>query len=303
MFDVFTEEIEVLIKEGIANLYWFKKDLNKAMLRSGVSYNLADRIQRKTDDEGRKLSKRQQMDLLYDSLRNHDFNRRLEVSRNFVRILVEHKSFTPQDEKHRIEKAEKAALKLKDVIRNQQKDQEYKESVRRKAAKAQAESYHDQLLSLRNDFVEYNEMKPQERGYALEKIFPRLMQISSIPVQESFKITGEQIDGGIKYDGHYYLVELKWHSGKIGPSDIGSFYYKVDGKLDARGIIVSMNGFTDGVVDGLPQGRKLKVILLDGVHLSSVIFGNYTFSELMEHCVSHAAYKSNLYAPHAITQT
>jgi hypothetical protein len=37
MFDVFTEEVEILIKDGIANLYWYKGDLRKAWLRSGVS--------------------------------------------------------------------------------------------------------------------------------------------------------------------------------------------------------------------------------------------------------------------------
>lgn len=37
MFDVFTEQIEVLIKDGIANLYWYKGDLQKAWLRAGVS--------------------------------------------------------------------------------------------------------------------------------------------------------------------------------------------------------------------------------------------------------------------------
>ncbi|WP_233846337.1 hypothetical protein [Paraburkholderia sp. HD33-4] len=36
MFDVFNEEIEVLIKDGLANLYWYKNDLHKAWQRSGV---------------------------------------------------------------------------------------------------------------------------------------------------------------------------------------------------------------------------------------------------------------------------
>jgi hypothetical protein len=104
MFDVFTEEIEVLLKDGIANLYWFKRDLYKAWLRSGVLQDIADRINALLDSEGRKLSKRQQMDQLYIELRNGDYNRRLEISRNFVRLLIEHNDFTPQDEKHRIGK-------------------------------------------------------------------------------------------------------------------------------------------------------------------------------------------------------
>jgi hypothetical protein len=302
MFDVFTEEIEILIKDGIANLYWFRRDLHKAWLRSGVEASVAGRIHTARDTEGRNLTKRRQMDMLYDHLRSADFNRRLEISRNFVRLLIEHQKFTPQDEKHRIERAEHCALKLKEIIRRQAKEQEDKDTVRVRAEKARKESYHDQLMRLKKDFLTYNSLSPQDKGYALEKLFPRLMQTSGIPVHEPFKIVGEQIDGGIKYDGHYYLVELKWTADKVGPKDLGSFYYKADGKLDSRGLMISMSGFTDGVVSGLPRGREIKVMLLDGVHLSNVIFGIYTFAELLEHCISHAAYKAELYCPHAIAE-
>lgn len=302
MFDVFTEEIEVLIKDGIANLYWFKKDLYKAWLRSGVPQEIADRIDSLFDSEGQKLTKRKQMDQLYIELRGGDFNRRLEVSRNFVRLLIEHRNFTPQDERHRIEKAEHSALKLREIIREQEIQKEYKESIRRRAVKASKETSQSQLLELKADFQSYTELKPQERGYALEKLFPKLMSISGIPVQTPFKIVGEQIDGGIKYDGHYYLIELKWTEKNVGPKDIGSFYFKVDGKLDQRGIIISMGGYTDGVIESLPRGKEIKVMLLDGVHLSNVIFGLYTFQELLEHCISHAAFKSELYCSHAITK-
>ena len=302
MFDVFTEEIEVLLKDGIANLYWFKRDLHKAWLRSGVPQRIADQISDAIDSVGGKLTKRKQMDQLYIELRGGDFNRRLEISRNFVRILIEHRNFTPQDPKHRIEKAEHSALKLKDLIREQEVQKEYKESIRRKAAKVSKETYQSQLLSIREDFQRYTELKPQERGYSLERLFPELMKISSIPVQTPFKIIGEQIDGGIKYDGHYYLIELKWTEKKVGPKDIGSFYFKADGKFDQRGIMISMGGYTDGVIESLPRGKEIKILLLDGVHLSNVIFGMYTFQELLEHCISHASLKSELYCSHTITK-
>jgi hypothetical protein len=302
MFDVFTEEIEVLIKDGVANLYWYRGDLHKAWLRSGVSQQIADKIYCSVDSEGRKYTKRQQMDLLYNELRLGDYNRRLEVSRNFVRLLIEQRTFTPQDEKHRIDRAEHCALKLREIIRKQQEERYYRDSIRKRAHEASKETYEDQLLRLRDDFINYTKLKPQEKGYALEKLFPKLMGMSGIPVQDPFKIVGEQIDGGIKYDGHYYLIELKWTEKKIGQNHIGSFYYKVDGKLDSRGVIISMGGYTNGVLEGLPRGKEIKILLLDGVHLSNVIFGLYTFQELLEHCVRHAAYKCELYCPHEIVK-
>ena len=83
---------------------------------------------------------------------------------------------------------------------------------------------------------------------------------------------------------------------------LGSFYYKVEGKLDQRGIMISMGGYTDGVIESLPRGKEIKIMLLDGVHLSNVIFGMYTFQELLEHCTSHASFRAELYCPHAITR-
>jgi hypothetical protein len=63
MFDVFTEQIEVLIKAGIANLYWYKGDLQKAWLRSGVPSPLTKCISQEKNADGEILSS-QQMDRL-----------------------------------------------------------------------------------------------------------------------------------------------------------------------------------------------------------------------------------------------
>ena len=113
------------------------------------------------------------------------------------------------------------------------------------------------------------------------------MKVHQIPVEEPFRVVGEQIDGAIKYDGHYYLVELKWQKTKSN-------------QKEARGIFIAMEGFTSECLESLPKGKTLKVLLLDGVHLTSVIFGNYSFSELMEHSISQASLKGEIYCNHNI---
>ncbi|MBS0496378.1 MAG: restriction endonuclease [Proteobacteria bacterium] len=298
MFDVFTEEIEILVKDGIANLYWYKGDLHKAWLRSGVVNSVKDEIIRLKSDDGQEFSKRRQMDFLYERLRNGEYNRRLEVSRNFVRILIEQKTFTPQNEKHRIEVAERCALKLREILRQQQEDQEYLDSIRTSAAKATKETYDSKLGELREKFAEAHELSPQKKGYALEKLFTELMRISGIPVEEPFRIEGEQFDGAIKYDGHFYLVELKWTAEKTEPKEVGHFFFKVDGKLEARGLFIAMNGFSDGTISTLPMGKKLKVMLLDGNHLANVIYGHYKFQELLEHAIRQASLRGEIYCAH-----
>lgn len=301
MFDVFTEEIEVLIKDGIANLYWYKGDLHKAWVRSGVPPHLQSSIASLKDGEGHDLTKRKQMDLLYEQLRNFEYNRRLEISRNFVRVLIGHQRFTPQNEKHRIEVAERAALKLKEIISIQVRDREQRESLKRKSAATALQSYELKLHALYLDFQACHNLSPQKKGYALEKLFTELMRISGIPVQEPFKITGEQFDGAIKYEGHHYLIELKYTEEKTDPKEIGHFYYKVDGKFEAKGFFISMNGFTTGVLESLPRGKELKVLLLDGIHLTNVLHGHYRFQQLLDHAIANASLRGNIYCSHNIT--
>lgn len=300
MFDVFSEEIEVLIKEGIANLYWFKGDLHKAWLRSGVSLKDKEIISRLRDQDQKELTKRRQMDALYEKLRKGEYNRRLEISRNFVRILVEQTNFVPQDAKHRIELAERCSLKLREIMAKQVQEREERDRIRIRKEKEAKDTYELNIEKLKMKFIESEKLPPQERGYALEKIFTELMKISGIQVEEPFKIDGEQFDGAIKYDSHYYLIELKWTSEKTPPKDIGHFCFKVEGKYQARGIFISMNGFTENAISTLPRGKEIKAILLDGTHLSKVIFGIHRFQELLEHAISEATLRGNIYCSHEI---
>jgi hypothetical protein len=215
--------------------------------------------------------------------------------------LVEHKNFVPQDPKHRIDVAERAALKLRELIAQQKVEQEDKERAKREAAAAKKPDYLAELGIVRAPFESAHSMEPKPRGYALEKVFVDLTRISGIQVEEPFSNKGEQLDGAIKYDGKYYLIELKWFAEKLEPKHIGAFYFKVEGKMDARGIVIAMNGFTEGVLGTLPKGKELRVMLLDGNHLANVIYGHYRFHELLDHAIKFATLHTQLYCPHKIT--
>jgi hypothetical protein len=126
------------------------------------------------------------------------------------------------------------------------------------------------------------------------------MRISGIQVEEPFSNKGEQMDGAIKYESNYYIIELKWVANKLEPKHIGAFYFKVEGKMGARGIMIGMNGYTDGVLETLPKGKELKVLLLDGNHFANVIYGLYRFNELLDHAIRCASLNGQLYSSHEI---
>jgi len=296
MFDVFTDEIEVLIKDGMANLYWFKGDLHKAWLRSKVEPRLINEIKNLRAAEGKPLTKREQMDALYERIRVLDYNRRLEISRNFTRILIEQESFVAQDRGHQIQRAQLAALRLREMRDRQFKQQEVKQA----RVVARTETYNDKREKLQERFLDIHNLSPQQKGYALEKLFADLMEASGIPVEKPFNNLGEQIDGAIKYEGRYYLIELKWRADQTDPKQLRDFYVKLIGKPDGRGIFLSMSGFTDGAVKTLPHGKEINMMLLDGVHLSNVLFGHYTFHQLLDHAIKTVSLKGEIYCAHAL---
>jgi restriction endonuclease Mrr len=266
-----------------------------------VPQQIIDEVRRLRNDDGKELTKRGQMDALYVRLREGEYNRRLEVSRNFARILIEQESFTAQDSKHQVQKAQFAALRLRELLSKQVKDQEAKESTRRAAAKAVEETYDVKLSRLRDRFFAAHNLSAQEKGYELERIFTDLMRISGIQVEEPFRIAGEQFDGAIKYEGRYYLIELKWTTAKTEAGEPFKFYGKVLGKMDGRGIFISMSGFTSGVLESLPHGKDLKIFLLDGIHLTNVLTGSYTFRDLLDHAIKSMSLKGDVYCSHSLS--
>ncbi len=296
MLDVFNEEDDALIKDGIANLYWFRDDLKHAWLKAGVQPTDVKKLFAMRDAEGRELTKRQLMGKLYERLRAADFNYRVKVSRNFVRFLVERTSFVAQSEKHDIRTAERSALKLRERISFQRREYENREVIRANAMN-QEESYETARVRLLARFAEIMKLQPRERGIALEPFFTELARVSKIPVEEPFRIVGEQIDGALRHDGCYYLTKLRWRDEKANQQHIAGLYLKVEGKMGARGIFISMNGFSSEVVESLVRGKEVKVVLLEGRHIVNVLSGIYTLNELLAHAVRHASLFGAIFCP------
>lgn len=297
MFEVFTAEIEATIKEGLTNLYWYRADLQSVWLRAGAPQDLTAELFQRKSPAGQQLTKRELMEHLYLEVREWPDRDRLELSRNFVRTLLEHQNFVPQHEHHRVERAQHAALLLREIVQRQEADREKRDRERR-AREAQQPRTTDDLPSLHEALVRAMSLRPQPRGYELERLFTRLMRLFNIEAHEPFKIVGEQIDGAIKYEGHYYLVELRWREEKADQQAIAGLYLKVEGKLEARGLFVSMNGYSDQVLQSLPRGKEIKVLLLDGQHLANVLSGTYSLPRLLNHAIAEASCKANIYCSH-----
>lgn len=104
----------------------------------------------------------------------------------------------------------------------------------------------------------------RRRGYEFEKYLFDIFESQGIKTKRPYKKTGEQIDGGIYFDGAWYLLEVKWHGKALPVSEVYSFKGKVDGKLSGtRGFFISWSGYSNECADALSLGKDMNVILCD----------------------------------------
>ena len=138
-------------------------------------------------------------------------------------------------------------------------------------------------------------LKPQHRGYALEKILVELGRTESLEVTEPFKVHGEQIDGAVKYDGEHYLVEAKWQDRASANESVYQFVGKIEGKMYGRGLFVSVNGFSNNVIRTIVQGKAIKTIFVDGEDLVLILEGHLSFRDMIDTKVKAAQTKGLVY--------
>ncbi|WP_186075123.1 restriction endonuclease [Burkholderia gladioli] len=110
---------------------------------------------------------------------------------------------------------------------------------------------------------------PQRRGKLLEGVLNDLFRAFGIHVEEDFRrrnpdtgVVVEQIDGVIELDSHLYLVEMKWLREPAGIGEFMPHLGRVFLRGDARGILISSNGFTEAVTKECAAALTQKTLIL-----------------------------------------
>lgn len=162
---------------------------------------------------------------------------------------------------------------------SQERDKERDERVARRQAevvelqrvKAERDQIKTDLYSL---FLETNASK---RGIALEGVLNRLFKSHGILVREAFTRVGaagegviEQIDGIVEFDGHIYLVEMKWWSQPLGVPEVSQHLVRVFNRDAARGILISKSGYTSPAITTCRESLAKSVFVL--ANLEEIVF-------------------------------
>lgn len=117
---------------------------------------------------------------------------------------------------------------------------------------------------LSEEFERIETLAPQPRGRALQKLLARAIEQSGWLQEEGVRTSHEEMDVIIYRDREYYLVECKWVSDPVEAPIVRELKGKLDNRVDVRGIVVSMSGFTAGAVGQAVEYAGQRVILLFG---------------------------------------
>lgn len=275
------------LKDALTAAFWFKRDLYnyaKAAV-SGEPTFLAG-----IDWTSPHQYKRDSVNLFVDRLvREQDAYQELLLA-----LLVDVAAMTDfpglqraDDPAPKIAAALEAVQRLRAVVQpyeralmEQQSNRERIDAAKVAAKERRATS--QRLTELMTRYLELVAMPAQPRGFALEKLLGDLFDAFDLDPRASFRLIGEQIDGGLTIGGEYFLLEAKWQQTPTARDDLDIFSAKVRRRGEnTLGLFVAINGFEPTAVE-IHSGNRSPIVLMDGSDLYAVLDDRIDLRELLE---------------------
>lgn len=289
----------VALQDALTTIYWYKNDLRNFLtsvlgdspLLVGVNW----------DDYKRNVVQH----VIERMARNQD-----KYRQELINLMVAAASMNDFTHLERLDDGQQKAADAKRAVRSLKNytlghefiSTERKQAEERRQAHAlrmqQANAVRSKLEELN---AEYGRLvvssDKQARGYMLEKLVKRLFELFDLDPKASFKIEGEQIDGSFVFESTDFLFEGKWQDKPISAEALDSFAMKVERKFDAKGLFLSINGFSPDGVQTHSSGKKV-LLLMDGGDLAAVLEGRIDLKELLALKRRHAARTGEIYFPY-----
>ena len=158
---------------------------------------------------------------------------------------------------------------------------------------------HQERARLQQRFLDLHQASnPQQRGRDFELLVVELLEIEGLRPRHGIDRVGEQIDISFAFGPHTYLVEARWKQDPSEPKELRDFHGKCQGvHVDVRGVFISVAGYTGCCAEALSKLAELRVVMLDGAHLMSVLSGVIAFNELLNKVVRKACDEGTPYVP------
>jgi hypothetical protein len=182
--------------------------------------------------------------------------------------------------------AREAVARLRSVVQpyekrlmEQQANRERFDAARHEADERRATS--QRMGELRARYLEIVGMEPTPRGFALETLLGDVFEAFDLDPRGSFRVVGEQIDGGFAFGGEYFLLEAKWEKDPTARDELDVFSAKVRRRGEnTLGLFLAINGFETTAVE-LHSGNRSPIVLMDGGDLYAVLDERIDLRELL----------------------
>lgn len=290
----------IALKEALAAVYWYKKDL-----RSFITYTIKNSTIVSTIDWQNNVKYHAVAELVDRMAARPDL-----YHDDLLSLFKEVADFTDfshlkrcEDPEQKIctakEKVEALRAHVKghlDLLKEREEAAERRETAKQKRTSSFA--FKNKLDELKAKF--YNiamSSNHQQRGYDLEPFLNELFILFDLDPKSSFKIAGEQIDGAFTFDNNDYLLEAKWQKKPVDAGDLYKFAGVLAGKLkNTLGLFISINGFSPECTATKSEALKA-MILMDGADLNAIFDDRITLHEMLYRKRRHASQTGNIYLP------
>jgi hypothetical protein len=208
-----------------------------------------------------------------------------------------------EDAAYRTQLAQDAINRLRKYIKpyEEQLAQKVVDEARIARAKSEVQrkkTTSDALTELRLEYFDLWKMEDsQRRGFSFEPWLFRLFDVVELDPRASFRLQGEQIDGGFTLDNTHFLLEARWRQRLATKDDLGAFKTKVDDKAEnTLGLFISIEGFDSTALTRHSQ-RGSPLVLVDGGDLLAVLDERIDLRDLLRRKLRHAAMTGEIFLP------
>lgn len=274
------------LKDALTAAFWFKRDLysyakgavaGEPTFLAGIDWTspnqykrdsvslFVDRLVREQDEHQDVL-----LNLLVDVATMSDFPQLRRV----------------EDPETKLEAAREAVARLKEVVQPYERTLMERQAAREridvtKQAAEDRRATAERLDELKERYLEVLALSPVPRGFALEKLLTAVFDTFDLEPRGSFRVVGEQIDGGFTLESEHFLLEAKWRQDPTARDDLDIFSAKVRRRGEnTLGLFLSINGFESTAV-GIHSGNRSPIMLMDGADLYAVLEQRIDLRELL----------------------
>jgi len=284
-------DIRIAMRECILAIFWPRKDIIKFLADVGCDANLLP----PSDTD---LPRHAIIDVVFSGL-NARADRGYPIFQPMINALAHWSHFDPYyfDKLAKLNRAEaqQKIAHLRSAVEHRNSSTINRRAAATGARRSQSQSTDLTALMQAFSKVYGTDLSPQARGKLFEKFLQELFSRQSVKMRDPFRIVGEEIDGTFKFEGENYIMEAKWQDSGASTEQLYKFAYKVDGKMQGRGLFISVNGFSNEALRAVVHGKMIQTILMDGSDLSAVLEQRITLEAMLDYKIRAAQTRGEVY--------